>query len=30
MVGDLNWNNFAQDGVQWWTVVKTVMNLWVL
>jgi len=25
----VNWMNLAQDKGQWWTLVNTVMNLWV-
>jgi hypothetical protein len=25
----VNWIQLAQDRVQWWTCVNTVMNLWV-
>jgi hypothetical protein len=28
-IDGMNWIQLAQDGVQWWAFVKTVMNLWV-
>jgi hypothetical protein len=27
---DVEWRHVAQDRDQWWTLVNTVMNLWVL
>jgi hypothetical protein len=26
-IDEANWNHLAQDGVQWWGCVNTVMNL---
>jgi hypothetical protein len=28
--GSIDWIQLAQDRDQWWTLVNTVMNLWVL
>jgi hypothetical protein len=28
--GGTEWINLAQDSNQWWIIVNTVMNLWVL
>jgi len=25
----MDWIQMAQDGVQWWAPVKTVLNLWL-
>jgi hypothetical protein len=29
-LGSVEWIHLAQDRDQWWAVVNTVMNLWVL
>jgi hypothetical protein len=28
-IDEANWIQLAQDRVQWWAFVNTVMNLWV-
>jgi hypothetical protein len=28
-IGGANWIRLAQDRVQWWAFVNTMMNLWV-